>query len=131
MLFRKKAKTKDKTDGEIQVPEYNEGYIRGKVGSVKYYKKKPRREGTDRLPPGQQLIGARFPVLDLGFKPNFDPKKWKLKIHGLVEYPQEFTYDQFSKLPKTTVSADFHCVTHGASLMWSGAACALLICSIL
>ena len=102
--------------------EYNEGYIRGKVESAKYYKSKPRRENHDRLPPGQQLIGARFPVLDLGFKPNFDPKKWKLSVHGLVQNPQEFSYEQFLKLPKAVTTADFHCVTHWSKfdVEWSG-----------
>lgn len=59
---------------ELKKPEYNEGYILGKVASAKYYRSRPRRRGSDRLPPGQKLIGARFPVLDLGFKPDFNPK---------------------------------------------------------
>lgn len=107
---------------ELKKPQYSEGYIRGKVASAKYYRSRPRRTGSDRLPPGQKLIGARFPVLDLGFKPDFNPKTWRLRVHGEVENPQEFTYEQLLQLPKTVITADFHCVTHWSKfdVQWGG-----------
>jgi len=106
----------------MKKPQYNEGYIRGKVASARYYRSRPRRTGRDRLPPGQKLIGARFPVLDLGFKPDFNPKTWRLRVHGEVKNPQEFTFEQLLKLPKTVITADFHCVTHWSKydVPWGG-----------
>jgi DMSO/TMAO reductase YedYZ molybdopterin-dependent catalytic subunit len=43
--------------------------------------------------------------------PTFDPATWKLRIGGLVEQPQELTYDELRALPQVSEVADFHCVT--------------------
>jgi DMSO/TMAO reductase YedYZ molybdopterin-dependent catalytic subunit len=43
--------------------------------------------------------------------PTFDPATWRLRIGGLVEHPQELTYDQLRALPQESEVADFHCVT--------------------
>ena len=43
--------------------------------------------------------------------PTFDPATWRLRIGGLVEQPQELTYDELRALPQVSEVADFHCVT--------------------
>ena len=43
--------------------------------------------------------------------PTFDPATWRLRIGGLVEQPQEITYDELRALPQVSEVKDFHCVT--------------------
>ncbi len=66
--------------------------------------------GKTKLPPGQEPT-AKFPVLTYGEIPAIDVDKWRLRVWGLVE-AKEWTWDEFMKLPQTTLQADFHCVTH-------------------
>src|SRR5574337_694077 len=94
-----------------EAKKYNEDYIRGKVSGAQHYRSRPRRTGSDRLPPGQKLIGDRFPVLGLGLTPEFNPQTWRLRVYGEVEHLLELTYPQLLQLPKTIITADFHCVT--------------------
>ncbi len=74
-----------------------------------------------RVPPGQ-FVTDRFPVLTYGATPRFDRKSWTFRLFGEVERPVTLTYDQFMALPKTTVCADFHCVTQWSRLdnTWEG-----------
>jgi DMSO/TMAO reductase YedYZ molybdopterin-dependent catalytic subunit len=69
-----------------------------------------RTEQDNRLPPGQTLV-TTFPVLSYGPTPRFNPDKWDLRLHGLVENPLRFRWDEFRKLPVETQTSDFHCVT--------------------
>ena len=69
---------------------------------------KMKQEG--RLPPGQSLT-LKGPVLHSGSVPAFDPAAWDFRTLGLVEVPLSLTWDEFLKLPRTQVTADFHCVT--------------------
>ena len=69
---------------------------------------KMKQEG--RLPPGQSLT-LKWPVLHSGSVPAFDPAAWDFRTLGLVEVPLSLTWDEFLKLPRTQVTADFHCVT--------------------
>ena len=108
-------------------PEYNKTYIEGKERVAGLFRRKPKGHGDptkDRLPPGQHDIGKHFPILDLGYKPDFDPKTWRLKIYGAVENPVELTYQALRKLPKVGLTADFHCVTRWTKfdVQWSGVA---------
>ena len=75
----------------------------------------------DRVPPGQ-FLSNKFPVLTYGSTPKVDLDTWKFRVFGLVEQEVELTWDQFSKLTWTTVTADFHCVTQWSSLdnTWEG-----------
>lgn len=77
--------------------------------------------GTDRLPPGQYLTRG-FPVLDLGIRPRFDPDRWTLKVHGEVENPLEWTWEELRALPSVEQTADFHCVTRWSKydVRWRG-----------
>ena len=43
--------------------------------------------------------------------PTFDPATWRLRIGGLVDHPQELTYDELRALPRASEVKDFHCVT--------------------
>jgi len=75
----------------------------------------------DRVPPGQ-FLSNKFPVLTYGSTPKVDLDTWKFRVFGLVEQEVKLTWDQFTKLTWTTVTADFHCVTQWSSLdnTWEG-----------
>ena len=76
-----------------------------------------------RLPPGQSLT-LKWPVLHEGSVPLFDPKTWDFRVTGLVERPLRLTWDEFSHLPMTAVTADMHCVTRWSrfDVRWEGVA---------
>jgi len=63
-----------------------------------------------RLPPGQAAT-LKWPVLQYGSVPRFDPARWDFRITGLIEQPKRLTWEEFNGLPKSTVTSDFHCVT--------------------
>jgi DMSO/TMAO reductase YedYZ molybdopterin-dependent catalytic subunit len=63
-----------------------------------------------RLPPGQSLT-LKWPVLHVGPVPHFDPRTWNFCVFGLVEEQLRLSWEEFSKLPQSEVSADMHCVT--------------------
>lgn len=74
-----------------------------------------------RIPPGQYKT-EKFPVLDLGTIPDWDPKTFRLRVWGEVERPLEFTWEAFRKLPRVKLHSDFHCVTRWSrlNLDWEG-----------
>jgi DMSO/TMAO reductase YedYZ molybdopterin-dependent catalytic subunit len=74
-----------------------------------------------RLPPGQSLT-LKWPILHVGSVPQFNPKTWDFKVTGLVEEPLRLTWDEFSHLPMTAVTADMHCVTRWSrfDVRWEG-----------
>jgi len=74
-----------------------------------------------RLPPGQAAT-LKWPVLHYGSVPHFDPVRWDFRIAGLVEQPVRLTWDEFNRLPKSTVTSDFHCVTRWSRFdnRWEG-----------
>jgi len=84
-------------------------------------KEAPDQGMGDRVPPGQ-FLSNKFPVLTYGSTPKVDLDTWKFQVFGLVEQEVELTWDQFTKLTWTTVTADFHCVTQWSSLdnTWEG-----------
>ena len=63
-----------------------------------------------------------FPVLHVGDVPRFDPATWRFRVWGEVERDLEFAWEQFSKLPTATVTADIHCVTRWSKFdtHWTG-----------
>ena len=81
--------------------------------------KKAKAEG--RIPPGQSLT-LKWPVLHYGSVPHFAAEKWDFKISGEVETPVRLSWKDFSALPKTEVTSDFHCVTRWSRLdnRWKG-----------
>ena len=54
--------------------------------------------------------------------PRFDPRTWRLRIDGLVERPQELSYEQLLALPRAEQVTDFHCVTGWSvpDVRWAG-----------
>jgi DMSO/TMAO reductase YedYZ molybdopterin-dependent catalytic subunit len=68
------------------------------------------RHGMPQLPAGQTKT-IKWPVLDLGFKPDISHQKWKLILDGEVESPVTLTWEDFMALPQTEDVSDFHCVT--------------------
>ncbi len=76
---------------------------------------------TQRLPPGQYLT-EKFPVLDLGVQPLYQPDKFRLVIDGAVRNPVQLSLDDLAALPSIELTADFHCVTHWSryELRWTG-----------
>jgi len=78
-------------------------------------------EIEERIPPGQTLT-EKWPILTYGRVPRFNPQTWDLRVTGLVEQEQRWTYEQFMALPRTKVTADIHCVTTWSLLdsEWEG-----------
>jgi len=74
-----------------------------------------------RIPPGQSRT-KKWPVLDAGGPPSIDPDAWKLSVRGMVVEPVEWTWREFTELPRVRVFADFHCVTRWSRLgnVWEG-----------
>ena len=79
----------------------------------------PRRE--PRLPPGQ-VVTDKWPILHYGSVPRSDLATWDFKVHGLVEAPQRWTWEEFQKLPRVKVRSDIHCVTRWSRYdnLWEG-----------
>src|SRR5512146_3248821 len=63
-----------------------------------------------RLPPGQRRVD-NWPVLDLGVQPEIPLHASRLFVDGAVEHPTDWTWGEFTDLPKTTLTTDIHCVT--------------------
>jgi DMSO/TMAO reductase YedYZ molybdopterin-dependent catalytic subunit len=77
-----------------------------------------------RVPAGQHVV-TNFPVLHVGPIPPFDPKSWVLRVFGLVQEAQTFTYEALTSgalCSVSTVPSDFHCVTTWSKLdnAWGG-----------
>lgn len=86
----------------------------------------PRPDGRPRLPPGQRMLEALRPMG--GDEGDSDPRRFKLRVHGLVKAPFEVDYAGLLKLPQVEKEADVHCVT-GWSLvrgLWKGVQIATL-----
>ena len=78
-----------------------------------------KQEG--RLPPGQSAT-LKWPVLHYAEVPEFDPAKWEFRTSGLVELLLKLNWEEFTKLPRVKVTADFHCVTRWSRFdnRWEG-----------
>jgi DMSO/TMAO reductase YedYZ molybdopterin-dependent catalytic subunit len=75
----------------------------------------------ERIPPGQSRT-RKWPVLDAHGTPDVPLERWTLEVDGLVETPLKLTWDEYRKLPRIKVFADFHCVTRWSRLgnLWEG-----------
>ncbi|MDQ3397499.1 MAG: sulfite oxidase-like oxidoreductase [Deinococcota bacterium] len=83
----------------------------------KIFRKEP---DNPRVPPGQSVT-ERFPVLTYGPTPRVKKEDVELKIFGLVK-PQSFRWQDLMAMPQTSISKDFHCVTHWSKMDvgWTG-----------
>ncbi len=78
-----------------------------------------KKEG--RLPPGQSLTN-KFPVLHYGPVPKFNPATWNFRIWGEVETETYLNWEEFQRLPRTSLTMDIHCVTRWSKFntAWEG-----------
>ncbi len=83
--------------------------------------KEERERLGDRLPPGQKLTDG-WPVLHYGGIPKIDLNTWRFTVSGLVREPKEWTWDEFTSLPRTAITSDIHCVTQWSKFdnEWEG-----------
>lgn len=81
----------------------------------------PNRHGMPQVPPGQ-YVTEKWPVLDLGTKPQVDPATWSLRVDGTVARPLTLSFDELRALPQVSEASDFHCVTTWSKLdmLWTG-----------
>jgi DMSO/TMAO reductase YedYZ molybdopterin-dependent catalytic subunit len=81
----------------------------------------PDTRRPDRVPPGQSRT-KKWPVLDASGPPVVDLATWRFRVGGLVGKEVEWNWDDFVKLPRVKVFADFHCVTRWSRLgnLWEG-----------
>ena len=88
----------------------------------------PNRHGMPQMPPGQRAV-EKWPVLDLGEKPDVPREAWRLTVTGAVAHPVTLDWDAFMALPQVTVESDFHCVTTWSKLdmQWGGVLLAALL----
>lgn len=83
------------------------------------------RHGMPELPPGQHLT-KKWPVLDLGVKPEIAPDDWQLKIDGACRAPRTILWEELVGpglgLRQVEEESDFHCVTTWSKLgiRWRG-----------
>jgi DMSO/TMAO reductase YedYZ molybdopterin-dependent catalytic subunit len=73
--------------------------------------------GADLLPLG----GWRIYTIT-GVMPDIDPERWRLRVDGLVERPQEFSLADLRALPRAEQVSTFHCVTGWTvdDVRWAG-----------
>jgi DMSO/TMAO reductase YedYZ molybdopterin-dependent catalytic subunit len=83
-----------------------------------------------RLPPGQ-YAPRDWPVLHYGPVPKVTAARWDFRVHGATASGRDhsLSWDDFAGLPRTTVVADFHCVTKFSitDVRWDGVSCATLL----
>jgi DMSO/TMAO reductase YedYZ molybdopterin-dependent catalytic subunit len=81
----------------------------------------------ERIPPGQYET-KDFPVLSAGPTPRTSLERWNFSIYGEIE-DLKWTWDEFRKLPRETVTVDIHCVTKWSKLdtVWTGVSVDMLL----
>ncbi len=84
-------------------------------------KEEDRIRSEGRLPPGQALT-LKFPVLHYGPVPSFNASAWNFRVWGEVEQERSWTWDEFNRLPRTSIKMDIHCVTRWSKsdTTWEG-----------
>jgi DMSO/TMAO reductase YedYZ molybdopterin-dependent catalytic subunit len=78
-------------------------------------RKRAPDELAARLPPGQYAESG-FPVLTAGATPNVATSSWSFRVDGTVAHPQEWSWEEFGRLPFEDVPCDIHCVTKWSKL---------------
>jgi DMSO/TMAO reductase YedYZ molybdopterin-dependent catalytic subunit len=82
-----------------------------------------RRTEVDpsRVPPGQYVVND-FPVLSAGPTPHTPLDEWSFTIHGAVDEPTSWSWEEVLALPTETFTVDIHCVTKWSKLdtSWTG-----------
>lgn len=90
--------------------------------------KEQNMQQSNRLPPGQSLT-EKFPVLHYGPVPKADLSNWTLRIFGAVEEEIVWSWEEFNKLPRTSITMDLHCVTRWSKFdtPWEGVSLGQLV----
>jgi DMSO/TMAO reductase YedYZ molybdopterin-dependent catalytic subunit len=88
----------------------------------------PDTRRDERIPPGQSRT-RKWPVLDASGPPSIDLATWRFTVKGLVRQETQWTWEEFSALPRVKVFSDFHCVTRWSRLgnLWEGVSAPALI----
>lgn len=83
--------------------------------------RRPDKDLKSRIPPGQSLTDG-FPVLTAGPTPHVATSDWKFTLKNGPRPVKSWTWQEFNRLPQTTVTKDIHCVTTWSKLdtKWSG-----------
>lgn len=86
------------------------------------------RHGMPQLPPDQYET-KKWPVLDLGVKPEIPLERWSLVIDGAVRRPVKLSWNDYLALEQVDDTSDFHCVTKWSkmNLRWRGVRLADLV----
>ena len=86
------------------------------------------RHGMPQLPPDQYET-KKWPVLDLGVKPNISRAAWRLTIDGACAAPRTLTWADLESFEQLDDVSDFHCVTKWSrmNMHWRGVRLADLI----
>ena len=97
---------------------------------------KGRARETDRgrkarIPPGQYET-KEFPVLSAGPTPRTPLERWDFSVYGEVAEELKWSWDEFRRLPRETVTVDIHCVTKWTKLdtVWTGVSLDTLLAGI-
>lgn len=79
------------------------------------------RHGMPQLPPDQYET-RKWPVLDLGVKPEIPTSRWSLTVDGAVKKPLALAWNDLLALDQLEDTSDFHCVTKWSKmdLRWRG-----------
>jgi DMSO/TMAO reductase YedYZ molybdopterin-dependent catalytic subunit len=69
-----------------------------------------------------QYYGNRWIIYSALGEPVIRAEDWHLKTSGLVETPLELSFDEMQKLPQTSFTRDFQCVTRWSikDVVWDG-----------
>lgn len=70
----------------------------------------PNRHGMPLCPPGQTLT-SKWPVLDLGIKPDIKTQDFRLELRGLCRHEGTLRFDDLLAFEQVKEMSDFHCVT--------------------
>lgn len=75
----------------------------------------------ERIPSGQYET-KDFPVLSAGPTPRRSLATWDFSIYGEIAEDLKWSWEEFRKLPRETVTVDIHCVTKWSKLdtVWTG-----------
>ncbi|HEU4507688.1 MAG TPA: sulfite oxidase-like oxidoreductase [Pyrinomonadaceae bacterium] len=75
----------------------------------------------ERIPPGQYQT-KDFPVLSAGPTPRRSLATWDFSIYGEIAEDLKWSWEEFRKLPRETITVDIHCVTKWSKLdtVWTG-----------
>jgi DMSO/TMAO reductase YedYZ molybdopterin-dependent catalytic subunit len=81
----------------------------------------PDTRRSHRVPPGQART-KKWPILDASGPPPVDLEQWRFRMGGMIGKEVSWNWDEFVKLPRVKVFADFHCVTRWSRLgnLWEG-----------